>query len=55
MPAFPLRSLPGIAHYRRQSCCFADIDYIRNVRDPRQIVIREDCAMHAHVLTTTRF
>jgi hypothetical protein len=44
-------SICRIALYGRQSRCFADIDDISNVRGMRQVVGREDCAMH--VLTTT--
>ncbi|KAB8193914.1 transposase [Lysobacter maris] len=58
MPRRPRIDLPGIAQHvvqrgnDRQPCFFDGIDYVRYLQDLREIVRREQCAVHAYVLMT---
>ena len=58
MPRPPRLHLSGITQHviqrgnDRRPCFFAEIDYLRYLKDLREIARREDCAVHAHVLMT---
>ncbi len=58
MPRPTRLDVPGVTQHviqrgnDRQSCFFADADYLRYRSDLREIAMREDCAVHAYVLMT---